>query len=54
MREQKDMNYKRDDDEEEEEEGERERGRVTWHGGGLVEDDGVLPVVAAVAGGRAG
>jgi transposase len=36
---------------EEEEEGERERGRTTWRGGGLAEDDGVLPVVAAVEAG---
>jgi hypothetical protein len=44
-------------DGEEEEEGEGERGRTTWHDGGLAEDDGVLPVVAAVelvAGGGAG
>jgi hypothetical protein len=32
----------------EEEEGEGERGRTTWRGGGFVEDDGVLPVVAMV------
>jgi hypothetical protein len=45
------------DEEEEEEEGEGERGRTTWCGGGLAEDDGVLPMVAVVelvAGGRAG
>ena len=36
---------------EEEEEGERERGRTTWRGGGLAEDDGVLSVVAAVEAG---
>ena len=33
---------------EEEEEGEGERGRTTWCGGGLAEDDGVLSLVAAV------
>ena len=33
---------------EEEGEGEGERGRTTWSGGGLVEDDGVLPLVAAM------
>jgi len=45
------------DGEDEEEEGEGERGQTTWRGGGPVEDDGVLPVVAAVelvASGRAG
>ena len=36
---------------EEEEEGEGERGWTTWRGGGLAEDDGVLPVVAAVEAG---
>jgi len=39
-----------------EEEGEGERRRTTWRGGGLAEDDGVLPMVAAmelVASGRA-
>ena len=44
-------------DGEEEEEGDGERGRTAWRGGGLTEDDGVLPVVAAVelvAGGRVG
>jgi hypothetical protein len=32
---------------EEEEEGVGERGRTTLRGGGLAEDDGVMPVVAA-------
>jgi len=44
-------------DGEEEEEVEGEKGRTTWRGGGLVEDDGVLLMVAAVelvAGSRAG
>jgi hypothetical protein len=44
-------------DGEEEEEVEGERGRTTWRGGGLVVDDGVLLMVAAVelvAGIRAG
>ncbi|XP_073266436.1 uncharacterized protein [Populus alba] len=36
---------------EKEEEGERERGRTTWHGGGLAEDDGVQLVVAVVEAG---
>ena len=36
---------------EEEEEGEGERGWTTWRGGGLAEDDGVLPVVATVEAG---
>jgi uncharacterized membrane protein YgcG len=44
-------------DGEEEEEVEGERGRKTWRGGGLAEDDGVLLMVAAVelvAGSKAG
>jgi len=36
---------------EEEVEGEGERGRTTWRGGGLAEDDGVLSLVAAVEAG---
>jgi len=38
-------------DSKEEEEGEGERGQTTWRGGGLPEDDDVLPVVAAVEAG---